>query len=187
MRRQSGERTFYFRVASAWSTLLLTTGNRHKVHPIAAVEIELSLWDTHTLNDGVAETCAELGIPLVAYSPLGRGVLAGAFTSVSEIPEGDFRKSLPKYQEDAMKHNIKLVNEVKDLASRKGVAPAQIALAWILTLSGKPGMPTIIPIPGGTTSDKVTQNLHGVPRLSDTEMGELDRILKKNEVRGARY
>ncbi|EDP56260.1 hypothetical protein KXX16_008457 [Aspergillus fumigatus] len=164
-----------------------TIRRAHKVHPIAAVEIELSLWDTHTLNDGVAETCAELGIPLVAYSPLGRGVLAGAFTSVSEIPEGDFRKSLPKYQEDAMKHNIKLVNEVKDLASRKGVAPAQIALAWILTLSGKPGMPTIIPIPGGTTSDKVTQNLHGVPRLSDTEMGELDWILKKNEVRGARY
>jgi pyridoxine 4-dehydrogenase len=86
-----------------------------------------------------------------------------------------------------MKHNIKLVNEVKDLASRKGAAPAQIALAWILTLSSKPGMPTIIPIPGGTTSDKVTQNLQGVPRLSDAEMAELDRILKENEVRGARY
>ncbi|KAF7163650.1 hypothetical protein CNMCM5623_008456 [Aspergillus felis] len=164
-----------------------TIRRAHKVHPIAAVEVELSLWDTHTLQDGVAETCAELGIPLVAYSPLGRGVLAGAFTSLSEIPEGDFRKVLPKYQEDTMKHNIKLVNEVKGLASRKGVAPAQIALGWLLTLSDKPGMPTIIPIPGGTTSDKVTQNLQGVPRLSDAEMAELDRILKENEVRGARY
>lgn len=86
-----------------------------------------------------------------------------------------------------MKENIKLVNEVKDLATRKGVAPVQIALAWILTLSGKPGMPTIIPIPGGTTVDKVTQNLEGVPRLSDAEMDELKGILDRIQVIGARY
>lgn len=114
-------------------------------------------------------------------------MLAGAFTSASEIPDGDFRKILPKFQDEAMKQNIKLVDEVRDLAARKGVAPVQIALAWILTLSGRPGMPTIIPIPGGTTSDKVTQNLQGVPRLTDEEMAEIDAILDKNEVVGARY
>ncbi|KAL4893933.1 NADP-dependent oxidoreductase domain-containing protein [Aspergillus ambiguus] len=164
-----------------------TIRRAHKVHPIAAVEVELSLFDTTILKNEVAKTCAELNIPVVAYSPLGRGVLAGAFTNVNEIPDGDFRKLLPKFQDEAMKQNIKLVNEVRDLAVRKNVAPVQIALAWILTLSGRPDMPTLIPIPGGTTSDKVTQNLQGVPRLTDEEMAEIDAILEKNEVVGGRY
>ncbi|KAI9928777.1 hypothetical protein ASPWEDRAFT_24755 [Aspergillus wentii DTO 134E9] len=164
-----------------------TIQRAHKVHPIAAVEVELSLFDTTILKNDVAKVCAELNIPVVAYSPLGRGVLAGAFTKVSDIPEGDFRRHLPKFQDEAMKQNIKLVNEVEKLASRKGVAPVQIALAWVLSLSGKPGMPTIIPIPGGTTADKVTQNVQGVPRLSDEEMAEIDGILNEHEVVGARY
>lgn len=86
-----------------------------------------------------------------------------------------------------MKQNIALVNEVKDLAVRKGAAPVQIALAWVLGLSGRPGMPTIIPIPGGTTTDKVTQNLQGVPRLTDEEMAEVQAILERNEIVGGRY
>lgn len=147
----------------------------------------MSLWDTTILQNDVAKVCAELDIPVVAYSPLGRGVLAGAFTSASEIPEDDFRRHLPRFQDDAMKQNIKLVNEVNDLAARKGVAPVQIALAWVLSLSGRPGMPTIIPIPGGTTIDKVTQNMQGVPRLPDAELAEVDAILKQNAVVGARY
>ncbi|KKK14693.1 hypothetical protein ARAM_005577 [Aspergillus rambellii] len=141
-----------------------TIRRANKIHPIAAVEVELSLWDTSILTNGVAETCAELGIPVVAYSPLGRGILAGAFTK-----------------------NVKLLNEVNDLAARKGLTPVQVALAWILTLSGKPGMPTIIPIPGGTTTDKVTQNLQGVPHLSDADMAEIDAILEQNKITGARY
>jgi pyridoxine 4-dehydrogenase len=156
------------------------------VHPIAAVEVELSLFDIHILQNDVAKVCAELNIPIVAYSPLGRGVLAGAFTKASDIPDDDFRKMLPKFQDEAMQQNIKLVNEVNELASRKGVAPVQIALAWVLTLSDKPGMPTIIPIPGGTTAAKVAQNLQA-PRLTDEEMAEIDAILKRNEVVGARY
>ncbi|RAK95773.1 aldo/keto reductase family protein [Aspergillus ibericus CBS 121593] len=164
-----------------------TIQRAHKVHPIAAVEVELSLWDTTVLHNDVAKVCAELNIPVVAYSPLGRGVLAGAFSSASEIPDGDFRKTLPKFKDEAMKENIKLINEVKELATRKGVAPVQIALAWLLTLSGKPGMPTIIPIPGGTTVDKVTQNLEGVPRLSDSDMDEIKSILERIPVVGARY
>ena len=146
----------------------------------------MSLFDLTILQNDVAKVCAELNIPIVAYSPLGRGVLAGAFTTAADIPDGDFRKMLPKFQDEAMKQNIKLVNEVNDLASRKGVAPVQIALAWVLTLSGKPGMPTIIPIPGGTTSAKVTQNLQA-PRLTDAEMAEIDAILKRNEIVGGRY
>ncbi|KAF9892562.1 Pyridoxine 4-dehydrogenase [Aspergillus nanangensis] len=164
-----------------------TIRRAHKVHPIAAVEVELSLFDTTILKNDVAKVCAELNIPVVAYSPLGRGVLAGAFTNISEMADGDFRKYLPKFQDEAMKQNIKLVNEVNDLAIRKNVAPVQIAIAWVLSLSGRPGMPTFIPIPGGTTSEKVTQNLQGVPCLTDEEMAEIDAILEKNEIVGARY
>lgn len=86
-----------------------------------------------------------------------------------------------------MQHNIKLVDAVKTVAARKGVAPVQIALAWILTLSEREDMPTIIPIPGGTTVDKVTQNLNGVPRLDEGEMVEIDGLLKKNKTVGKRY
>lgn len=86
-----------------------------------------------------------------------------------------------------MQHNIKLVDAVKAVAARKGVAPVQIALAWILTLSEREDMPTIIPIPGGTTVDKVTQNLNGVPRLDEGEMVEIDGLLKKNKTVGKRY
>ncbi|PKX99486.1 Aldo/keto reductase [Aspergillus novofumigatus IBT 16806] len=129
--------------------------------------------DTHALHNGVFKTCVEFGIPVIARSPLGRGVLAGAFTKASDLPGNDPRKRLPRFQDDAMKQNIKLVNEVKALAARKGVALAQIALGWILTLSGRPGLPTIIPIPGGSTSSKVTQDLRGVSRLSDKKMAEI--------------
>ena len=86
-----------------------------------------------------------------------------------------------------MQHNINLVDAVKAVAARKGVAPVQIALAWILTLSEREDMPTIIPIPGGTTVDKVTQNLNGVPRLSEGEMAEIEGILKENKTVGKRY
>ena len=82
---------------------------------------------------------------------------------------------------------MKLINEVNDLATRKGVASAQIALAWILTQSKKPGMPTIIPIPGGTTKDKVVQNMGGAQALTDSEMAEIEAILEEHTVSGARY
>ncbi|KAK2767762.1 hypothetical protein FQN54_003921 [Arachnomyces sp. PD_36] len=164
-----------------------TIRRAHKVHPIAGVEVELSLWSTEILHNDVAKTCAELGIPVIAYSPLGRGALTGAITSTSDIPEGDIRRRMPRFQEEALAANLKLVNEVQSLATRKNVAPAQIALAWVRTLSGRPGLPTIIPIPGGTTSEKVIQNMEDVGKLSQAEMDEIDAILKENEIVGGRY
>lgn len=149
--------------------------------------MELSLWSTDILENGIAKTCAELKIPVVAYSPLGRGVLAGAVTSLNDIPEGDFRRQMSRFKEENFQHNLKLINEVNSLASRKNVAPSQIALAWIRTLSDKPGMPTIIPIPGGTTVDKLVQNMSGVDKLMDEDMAEIDAILKQHTVAGPRY
>lgn len=149
--------------------------------------MELSLWSTDILENDVAKACAELNIPVIAYSPLGRGVFAGAVKSTSDIPEGDFRRQMSRFQDQAFQSNLKLINKVESLATQKGVAPSQLALAWVHGLSGKPGMPTIIPIPGGTTKDKVTQNLQGVKSLTDAEMAEVDGILKENKVIGARY
>jgi pyridoxine 4-dehydrogenase len=157
------------------------------VHPIAAVEVEMSLWSTDILENDIAKTCAELQIPVIAYSPLGRGVLTGALTSIADIPEGDFRRHMARFQEDNFQENLKLINAVKDLAARKGSAPAQIALAWIRSQSGKPGMPTIIPIPGGTTKDKVVQNMGGPQVLTDAELAEIDALLKVHTVAGPRY
>ena len=147
----------------------------------------MSLWSTDILHNDIAKTCAELDIPVIAYSPLGRGVLTGTVTSLADIPQGDIRHHLSRFKEENFKHNLKLINEVNGLATRKGIAPAQIALAWIRTLSGKPGMPTIIPIPGGTTKDKVIQNMSGAQVLTDSEMAEIDAVLEEHTVSGARY
>jgi len=147
----------------------------------------MSLWSTDILENDIAKTCAELDIPVVAYSPLGRGVLTGAVSSLADIPEGDIRHHMSRFKEENFQQNLKLINEVKDLASRKGIAPAQIALAWVRSQSGRPGMPTIIPIPGGTTKEKVIQNMGGAQVLSDAELAEIDAILKENTVAGARY
>ncbi|KXG45656.1 uncharacterized protein PGRI_034230 [Penicillium griseofulvum] len=163
-----------------------TIRRAHKVHPIAAVEVEVSLWSTDILHNDVAKTCAELDIPVIAYSPLGRGVLTGAVTSLADIPKDDIRHHLSRFQEEHFQHNLKLINEVNGLATSKGVAPAQIALAWLRSLSEKPGMPTIIPIPGGTTKDKVVQNM-GAQKLTGSEMAEIDAILEEYTVSGARY
>ena len=165
----------------------VTNNTSHAVHPIAAVEVEFSLWDTSILENDIAKVCFERNIPIVAYSPLGWGILAGAFNNKDDLPEGDFRRHQTKFQDDLMQHNIKLVDAVKAVAARKGVAPVQIALAWILTLSEREDMPTIIPIPGGTTVDKVTQNLNWVPRLSEREMVEIEGILNENKTVGKRY
>ncbi|KAF4155434.1 hypothetical protein CNMCM8927_002045 [Aspergillus lentulus] len=162
-----------------------TIKRAYGIYPIVLVEVELSIWDTHDLHNGVLKSALNL-VSRDCSSRLGRRILAGAFTTASDLPGADARKKLPRFQDEAMKQNIKLVNEAKALAARKGVAPAQIALGWILTLSGRPGMPTIIPIPGGSTSSKVTRDLQGVSPLSDKEKAQTDEIIRRNKLVGAR-
>lgn len=178
MQRPFAGREYFCLRMGIWLTV-----SRHKVHPIAAVEVELSLWSTDILENGIAKACAELDIPVIAYSPLGRGVFAGALN----IPEGDFRAHLSRFKPENFEQNLKLINAVTDLAKRKGIAPTQLAIAWVRSQSARPGAPTIIPIPGGTTKDKVIQNMGGAQVLTEAELAEIDAILKENPVVGARY
>ena len=157
-----------------------------KIAPISAVEVELSLFAPDILHDGVAATCADLSIPVVAYSPLGRGILAGRFSSLSEVPEGEFLHFIPKYQDGAIQQNIKRINALNAVAQKNGLTPAQLALGWIKALPARPGMPSIIPIPGGTTPDKIEQNVNA-KALSTDVMDEIDRILAEYKVVGTRY
>ena len=157
-----------------------------KVHPICAVEVELSLWATDILENGVAATCAELDIPIVAYSPLGRGFLTGDIKKFEDLPEDDMRRHFPRFQPGVFDQNVQLVTELEKVAKKKSCTPAQLALAWVKQLSGRKGMPVIIPIPGATTEKRVTENMKDV-ELDAKALSEIDAILAKAPVIGDRY
>ncbi|KAF2214769.1 hypothetical protein CERZMDRAFT_66017 [Cercospora zeae-maydis SCOH1-5] len=157
-----------------------------KVAKIDAVEVEFSLWATEILENGVAETCAELDIPIVAYSPLGRGFLTGEIKKPDDIPEGDMRRHMPRFQPDNFGQNLKLVTEIEALAQRKGVKPGQLAIAWCRAQGKKPGMPIIIPIPGASSVERVKENLVEI-ELSDADVKELDSLVASIRIVGGRY
>ena len=157
-----------------------------KVHPIASVEVELSLWATEPLTNGIAAACKELDIPLVAYSPLGRGFLTGQIKTLEDIPEGDHRRGLPRFQPGNFEKNMELVKELQGIADKKGCTTAQLAIGWVKGLNGKEGMPLIIPIPGATTEERVEENMKDV-KLSEAEDKEIEKILQKANVIGGRY
>lgn len=167
-----------------------------KVHPIAAVEVELSLWATDILNNGVAATCARLDIPIAAYSPLSRGALTGVtIRRNADISDNDPRKNFPRFQDDVLEHNNKITDEVEKIAHRKGVTKGQVAIAWVRGLSGRTiqtqdgelvTLGTIIPIPGATLADRVIEN-STIVELTDEEMSEIAEVLKNNPIKGNRY
>ena len=152
---------------------------------IGAVEVEFSLWETTILENGVAKACAELNIPIVAYSPLGRGFLTGQIKSASDIPEDDMRRHLPRFSEEHFGQNLKLVDELEKIASRKGCKPGQLGIAWVKAQSKKPGMPQIIAIPGATTVPRVQENTKEV-ELSENDLKEIDSILASVSISGER-
>ena len=161
------------------------------VAPISAVEIELSLWAPDVLTNGVAATAGELDIPIIAYSPLARGTLTGDMPRRNaDIPDNDLRKSQPRYQDEVLLHNNKLIDEVHKLAERKGCTKAQIAIAWVSHLSGRTlvdgtKLGTIIPIPGAISVERTKENLTFVS-LTNEEMKEIEQILTENPVKGDR-
>lgn len=163
-----------------------TIRRAHAVHPVAVVEVELSLWTTNILHNGIADTCAELGIPIVAYAPLSRGALTSDFASKHEdIPA--HRRNFPKFQNDVLQANRRLTEEVEKLGMKKGCKSSQIALAWIKGLSARrPYSSPIIPIPGAEKPEWIRENCEHI-ELSDEEMNEIREILDKNKIIGERY
>ncbi|KAJ9613287.1 hypothetical protein H2200_003229 [Cladophialophora chaetospira] len=162
-----------------------TIRRAHAVHPIAVVEVELSLWETSVLSNGVAQTCCELGIPIVAYAPLSRGALTGEFPTKNEdVPI--HRRAFPKFQNEVLTANRRLSEEVDAMARRKGCKSTQIALAWIRGLKGRNGIGTITPIPGAERDLWIREN-NKLVTLSDAEMDQLDEILTRNKTIGERY
>jgi aryl-alcohol dehydrogenase-like predicted oxidoreductase len=130
-----------------------TIRRAHAVHPIAAVQTEYSLW-TRDVESEILPTLQELGIALVAYSPLGRGFLAGRFTSSEELDEGDFRRYGPRFTGENGERNRALAERVRELAQEKGVTPGQLALAWVLSRGEH-----IVPIPGTKRRSYLEENL----------------------------
>ncbi|HZA04381.1 MAG TPA: aldo/keto reductase [Propionibacteriaceae bacterium] len=119
-----------------------TIRRAHAVHPITALQTEYSLW-TRDLEAEILPTLRELGIGLVPYSPLGRGFLTGAITTVDDLPEDDFRRRNPRFAEEALQANLAIVDTVRAIAEAKGATPAQVALAWVLAQGDD-----VVPIPG---------------------------------------
>ncbi|KAF2452401.1 NADP-dependent oxidoreductase domain-containing protein [Lineolata rhizophorae] len=156
------------------------------VHPIAAVEVEVSLFSPDIFQNGVAAACAELGIPIFAYSPMCRGFLTGEVRRPEDIPEGDVRHHMPRFQGDAFYENLKLVAGIEKIAAAKGCKPSQVALAWVRAQSGRNGNPTIIPIPGTLSIPRLEENMAHVD-LTEQEIADLDQFVKNIEVVGGRY
>ena len=152
----------------------------HAVHPIAAVQSEYSLW-TRDPEDGVLPTLRELGIGLVAYSPLGRGFLSGRFASPDDLDPNDWRRTQPRFQGENAERNMALAAKVRELAADKGVTPAQLALAWVLAQGED-----IVPIPGTKRRTYLEQNVGALDVvLTDEDLARIDAELP--EPAGARY
>lgn len=158
-----------------------TIRRAHKVHPISAIQSEYSLWSREPEQE-VFEVCKELGITFVAYSPLGRGFLTGAYKSRDDFEAGDFRLSNPRFTEEAIKENIQFVEVIEELAKEKGVTKAQIALNWILCQNDE-----ITAIPGTRKIHRLQENLGAYQViLSQSDLDHIDASIPKITI-GSRY
>ena len=160
-----------------------TVRRAHAVQPVAALQNEYSLWTRGPETNGILQACEELGIGLVAYSPLGKGFLTGAIGKDTTIAENDFRKLLPRFTPEAMEKNQALVDLLIQIADRKMATPAQIALAWLLAQK-----PWIVPIPGTTKLHRLEENLAAADvELSADDLAEIQRAAADIAIEGERY
>lgn len=158
-----------------------TVKRAHAVHPVTAVQSEYSLFERTVEERGVLTTLNELGIGFVAYSPLGRGFLSGQIKSIDDLPENDFRRAIPRFQEAHFHKNIELVEAIAALASEKNVTSSQLALAWIMSKG-------IIPIPGTKRQRYLEQNLAAtLIELTDSDLLRLESIVPLGTDTGKPY
>ncbi|KAG8742006.1 hypothetical protein FRC11_014546 [Ceratobasidium sp. 423] len=159
-----------------------TLARAAKVGKVAAVEIEVSLWSYEEETRKVIATANELGIVVAAYSPLGRGFLTGQLKP-DEMRKDDHRSHMPRFQGEAVKSNISLVDALKGIAEKKNITPAQLCLAWVCSLG-----PHVVPIPSSTRATRTLENLSSASvELTEEDQEEIKRVLEANPVSGDRY
>ncbi|GLT27631.1 hypothetical protein SLA2020_026150 [Shorea laevis] len=159
-----------------------TIKRAHAIHPITAVQLEWSLW-SRDVEEEIVPTCRELGIGIVAYSPLGRGFFSLGPKVVENFNNQDFRKSLPRFQPENLEHNKRIYERVNEMATRKGCTPSQLALAWVHHQGND-----VCPIPGTTKIENLNQNIGALYiKLTPEEMAELEFIASGDSVKGDRY
>ena len=159
-----------------------TLERANKIHPITALQTEYSLWSRDPEPE-ILPTCRRLGIAFVAYSPLGRGFLTGAFKSPSDFEKGDYRLSSPRFQGENFAHNLELVEKVKKLAAENGITPSQLALAWVLAQGED-----IVPIPGTKRRKYIEENAAAAElSLAPGLIEELQKIFPPDATAGDRY
>ena len=153
-----------------------------KVHPIAALQSEYSLWARDVESDSL-QVCRELGVGFVAYSPLGRGFLTGAFRQAGDLRADDWRRNMPRFQGENFETNLRLVDAVTRLAKARGITPAQLALAWLLQRG-----PDIVPIPGTRKVARLEENAAATRiELTARELAQIDQVLREHTIAGTRY
>jgi aryl-alcohol dehydrogenase-like predicted oxidoreductase len=159
-----------------------TLRRAHAVHPIAALQSEYSLW-TRNAEIAVLSECKHLGITYTAFSPLGRGFLAGALRGAADLAEGDIRRAMPRFQTPNFEENARFLGPLADIASAAGCTSAQLALAWVLSRDSH-----VVVIPGTTSEQHLLENCGaGAIRLSAATLAQLDALLPPGKVAGARY
>ena len=159
-----------------------TLRRAHREAPITALQTEYSLW-TRDVEEEVLPACRELGVGFVAYSPLGRGFLTGAFRTPDDLTEGDRRRIFPRFASENFAHNRALVEGIEAVARARSCTTAQVALAWLLARG-----PDIIPIPGTRSTDRLEQNAAAVfLRLGAADIAELDELIPPGAAHGSRY
>jgi aryl-alcohol dehydrogenase-like predicted oxidoreductase len=159
-----------------------TLRRAHRVHPVAAVQSELSLW-TQSAPAAVLEVCRDLGIGFVAYSPLGRGFLTGAISRPEDLAEGDTRRIFPRFTPENLEGNLEMARRVSALAARFRCTSAQLALAWVLHRD-----PLVLPIPGTKKRRYLEENAGAAEmQLSETQLSHIARECPESLVQGERY
>lgn len=158
-----------------------TIKRAHKIHPLTAVQTEYSLFERQVEELGILATLEELGIGFVAYSPLGRGFITGQFQKPDDLPANDWRRYLPRFQEDQFYKNIELLHEIEKMAKEKGINSSQLAIAWVIAKG-------YVPIPGTKRPKYIEQNIAAAKvELTQTELNRLEEIIPLGTETGDRY
>lgn len=160
-----------------------TLRRAYKVHPVAAVQVEYSPWTLDIETNGLLAACRELGVAIVAYSPLGRGFLTGKYKSIDDLDADDWRRANPRFQGDNFQKNLELVKSIEKIAEKKGCSAAQLCLAWVMYQGDD-----FIPIPGTTSIKNLESNLNSLKvKITPEDDQEIRKIVNSIKIEGDRY